>query len=98
AAVGSGARQLIRWSDGVDCEAGFLGEGCIAGGSGEGGFVRAFLTPGGTWGTYLYTSYPRAAFEVIAVPEPASVTLCASGLVALALRRMGQKVRRWNSP
>src|SRR5262249_40558450 len=31
AAVGNGERQIIRWSDGVDCEAGFLGEGCIAG-------------------------------------------------------------------
>jgi hypothetical protein len=83
-AIGNGERQLLRWSEGADCEAGFLSEECLVRGSVGAGFVRAYLSSSGSWGTYLYTSFPRTAFEVTAVPEPSAVTLCASGLVALA--------------
>jgi hypothetical protein len=86
-AIDNGERQLIRWSEGVDCEAGFLGEVCVWEEFVEEGFVRAFLSSSGSWGTYQYSHYPRTAFEVIAAPEPGTGLLVLAGLLGIAVHR-----------
>ena len=89
-AIDNGERQLIRWSEGVDCEAGFLGEECNLDEIVEGGFVRAFLSSSGSWGTYQYSTYPRTAFEVIAAPEPSTGLLVIAALLGFAVHRRGR--------
>jgi len=66
------AMQRLRWSVGDPSDT---------------GFVRAPLRPNGTWGAYTFTTFPRTAFRVTAVPEPSTALLLACGLAWFSRRR-----------
>ncbi len=61
--------QVIRWA---------------AGDPSDSGFVRAYMRADRSWDTYVFTTFPRAAFRVIAVPEPSTMLLLALGLACLS--------------
>jgi hypothetical protein len=62
----------------------------------DAGFLRSFMHPDRSWGTYAFNTYPRGALRISGtpVPEPSALWLTAIGLLSLLGLSMARRLAR----